>query len=50
METTKKVRFPSVMISPEAEDLIRSRMRRKGDLSRLVEEAILKTYRAVPTS
>lgn len=34
----------AVLISPEANELVRARARRKGDISKLVEDAIKLAY------
>jgi hypothetical protein len=49
-EEVKKRRAPIVItLSPRAEDLLRAQNRRKGDMSRIVEELILAKYAAPST-
>jgi hypothetical protein len=37
-------------ISQEADDLLRSHIRRKGDLSRIINNLILKEYKQLPAN
>ena len=42
------IRSPG-LISPESDELLRSKARRKGDLSRLLDDAVKQTYRPKET-